>query len=246
MKKNLLMLTSLLIILFATSCSGDDDSPYNGYPPMTDPEDVCTSMDDINFMKFCYENYDVNGDGKVSISEAKAVDKMEVSSRNIKSILGIQYFENLIELYLSSDEVASLDISKNLKLKELTVGGTSITTFDMSKNLSLETLYVSGSITSLDVSKNLNLKTLYISAPITSLDVSKNKQLGGLFLLFTKITTLDISSNLNLNGLSIDFHSLIGEGIYHLDDESSIEEVWLAKGQVLGMVLGKNTVVKYK
>ena len=46
----------------------EDDKKTTSLPKMLDPDDVCTSMDDLNFMKYCYENFDVNKDGKVSLS----------------------------------------------------------------------------------------------------------------------------------------------------------------------------------
>jgi len=63
----------MLLGFFVVSCAeiGDSDS-HNSLPPLPDKDDVCSAMDDINFMKYCYENFDVNKDGKVSPSEAKA------------------------------------------------------------------------------------------------------------------------------------------------------------------------------
>ena len=50
----------LILLIGIMACSKDSLNSSK------DNDDVCTTMDDINFMKWCYDNYDVNGDGKVS------------------------------------------------------------------------------------------------------------------------------------------------------------------------------------
>ena len=71
MKKVFLVLA---VVLLCVGCSkSDENEPLTGYPEMSDPDDVCTAMDDIEFMKYCYEHFDVNKDGKVSPVEAQAV-----------------------------------------------------------------------------------------------------------------------------------------------------------------------------
>ena len=46
-------------------------------------EDICTQMDDINFRNFCYENFDTDNDGKVSIAEADVVSQINVFALGI-------------------------------------------------------------------------------------------------------------------------------------------------------------------
>lgn len=87
MKRLFFCLAVLGVIL--TGCSknddGESDKPNNNgneqpenpnepelpeLPALPDPDDVCSAMDDLNFMAYCYENFDVNKDGKVSVTEA--------------------------------------------------------------------------------------------------------------------------------------------------------------------------------
>ena len=79
-------------------------------------EDVCTQMDDINFRNFCYTNFDVNKDGKVSMTEANAVREIIIYNQNIKSLVGIEYFTNLTKLNCFYNELTSLDVSKCINL----------------------------------------------------------------------------------------------------------------------------------
>ena len=59
----------------------DGEKTEETLPELEEVDDVCTKMDDINFMKYCYDNFDVNKDGKVSMPEANAVK--EISDFNI-------------------------------------------------------------------------------------------------------------------------------------------------------------------
>ena len=59
MKKVFLVLA---VVLLCVGCSkSDENEPLTGYPEMSDPDDVCTAMDDIEFMKYCYEHFDEIG-----------------------------------------------------------------------------------------------------------------------------------------------------------------------------------------
>ena len=157
----------LLVAGVLTGCSKDDGAENgsgngnNGgsggnlpaLPALPDPNDVCSAMDDIGFMAYCYENFDVNNDGKVSTVEAAAVRKMRfpvwfygVGSKwnNVRSIKGIEYFPNLEEWYGEFYSDADLDYGSvfqyNKKLKELSLdcSATSLSVLDLSRFQELE------------------------------------------------------------------------------------------------------------
>ena len=69
MKTKLLIAAGLIGVNCLMSCEKAEDT----LPKLEAVDDVCTKMDDINFMKCCYDYFDVNNDGKVSMSEANAV-----------------------------------------------------------------------------------------------------------------------------------------------------------------------------
>ena len=139
----------------------EEDNQLTSFPPMSDPNDVCSSMDDIVFMQYCYDNFDVNKDGKVSTTEANAVHEISVSNKKIQSLRGIQYFGKLTSLVCNNNQLRSLDVSKNTALTSLTCKYTQLTSLDVSKNTALTSLVCSHSqLTSLDVSKNTVLGLL--------------------------------------------------------------------------------------
>ena len=141
--KKLLTLFAAISMLFV-ACSKDDEggTSSNPLPPMSDPEDVCTAMDDIDFMKYCYTFFDVNKDGKVSIAEAEAVQVMEdfycreligtdpyygpsyKTLWEVTSLKGIEYFKNVTTLSIDYCQISQkeVDLSRLTKLHTLRFG----------------------------------------------------------------------------------------------------------------------------
>lgn len=214
-----------VIILLSIGCSkNDENEPLTDYPQMSDPDDVCSAMDDIEFMRYCYENFDVNKDGKVSPIEAQAVTTISFGNNNtdgivtkVKSLKGIQYFTNLTTLECNMCILKSLDTSKNTKLTSLKCMNCALTELDLSQNKGLihlecgndyiineETLLESlNTIQELNLSNNTNLQQLNCERLIylTNLNISNNKDLKILNCSSTSLSELDISNNSRLEEL---------------------------------------------
>ena len=87
------------------------------------------SFPDKTFRAVVKQVCDKDKDGKLSNQEIKAVKKLELDSDTvyydleiygiIKDLTGIGYFPNLIELDFSNQDVKTLDVSKNTKLRSL-------------------------------------------------------------------------------------------------------------------------------
>lgn len=136
MKTKLLILAGLVGVSCLMSCEKAEDT----LPKLEAVDDVCTKMDDINFTKYCYDKFDVNKDGKVSMKEANAV-KVIFCSSSVVSCAGIEYFSNL-EL--------------------LSIGGKpAIKTLDLCYNKCLNYLYIHNAkcIQRLDLRPNTELKS---------------------------------------------------------------------------------------
>lgn len=110
-----------------------------GNPDIID--DICIEMDDISFMRYCYDNFDVNHDGKVSLEEANAVKYIDISSSKLTSLKGIEYFPNLIKLDCSNNQLTFLDVSNNEEL----------VTLDCSRNPSLTVIWYGDKISLVDL-----------------------------------------------------------------------------------------------
>ena len=80
----------------------------------TTVDDVCTLMEDITFMKYCYGNFDANKDGVLSQTEAASVYTIDISGLDIYSLAGIEMFTRLESI-----------IAKNCtKLREVVIPNT--------------------------------------------------------------------------------------------------------------------------
>ena len=143
-----------------------------------DPAEI--TIPDKTFLNTLIElGVDTNGDSIISPAEAAKITNLNVLNRSISELTGIEAFVNLDTLYCSSNQLTSLNVSKNTNLRYLNCSG--------------------NQLTSLDISKNTNLRTLYCNEnKLTSLDISKNTALYGLQCYTNQLTSLDVSHNTKL------------------------------------------------
>ncbi len=136
-------------------------------------------FEDANFKAYCVDNFDRDGDGEVSYTEAKNVKRMICSSKEIKSLKGIESFTEISYLSCRDNQLSSLDVSKNTQLDSLYCYNNQLTSLDVSQSSELLLLSCfNNQLTSLDISKNTELTLLSCySNQLTSLDVSKNTSL---------------------------------------------------------------------
>ena len=64
----------------------------------TAAEEKYVEFEDQEFRKYCLQNFDKNGDGKISHTEAEAVTTIDVCTDNIYSLGGIECFKNITTL----------------------------------------------------------------------------------------------------------------------------------------------------
>ena len=139
-------------------------------------------------------------DGVLTDEEIADVREIWVDSKKIKSLKGIEYFKNLVELYCYDNTLSALDVSQNTELEILEAGENQLTVLDVSQNVALKRLTCnSNKIKTLDVSQNTLLTELYCwTNQLTSLDVSNNAALKVLNCNSNKIPSLDVSKNTEL------------------------------------------------
>ena len=107
MKKIIFWLSAILI--FTTVSCLEEPQPES-------IDDVCVLMDDPVFIEYCYDNFDLNKDGKISIHEAECVYEIDLSGLHIKSLTGLDNFTNLIKLDCSNKGISKLDVNSCKKL----------------------------------------------------------------------------------------------------------------------------------
>ena len=186
MKRKLLLLTVLLSVMTAWA----------------DVEINETNFPDENFRNYLLSQ-EYGADGILTDEEIAGVTELYLSSRNIQSLKGIEYFTALTMLYCLTNQLTSLDVSKNTALTSLDCGVNQLTSLDVSKNTALTSLNCGvNQLTSLDVSQNTALITLSCYGNLlTSLDVSKNTALISLSCFTNNLTELNLSKNTELQNL---------------------------------------------
>jgi Leucine-rich repeat (LRR) protein len=68
--------------------------------------------------------------GRMEVEDTKGVTILELKSKNIKSLAGIEAFVDLKKLICSSNQLTTLDISKNTVLTDLECFENQLTTLD--------------------------------------------------------------------------------------------------------------------
>ena len=157
----------------------------------------------------------------INYSEFEEITSLSLSSKNISSLKGIEFFTALKSLDCNNNNLTSLDVSKNTALNFLYCYTNKLTHLEMSEyNIALTTLDChDNQLTNLDVSKNPDLKEMQCySNKLTSLDVSKNTALTNLDCNSNQLTRLDVSKNTYLTELHCYNNQIKGEAMDALVD----------------------------
>jgi hypothetical protein len=197
---------------------------------------------DPAFRAYVIAVYDINPkDGELSEAEADVatVSGMDVQGRGIANMKGIEYFPNLTELICYNNQLTSLDVSKNLALKNLGLVKNQLTSLDVSKNSALEILICNDNqLTSLDVSKNSALKDLRVTGnQLSSLDVSKNSVLERLECNDNQLTSLNVNGNPQLWQLNCNDNQLSSLDVSNC---SALQELYCDRSGLTSLDVSKN------
>jgi Leucine-rich repeat (LRR) protein len=165
---------------------------------------------------------DTNNNGEIEVSEAELCDFINVPSKSITSLEGIQSFTNLKEIRFPFNDILSVDFSQNVLLEKvhgnnsliddialssnpnlyfIEISNNYLTTIDFSENIDLEEIWLSNNnLTVIDVSNNQNLKFLDISEnDLTELDLSSNTSIALLYVWDNNLNYLDIRNGNNIS-----------------------------------------------
>ncbi|MDE6476372.1 MAG: hypothetical protein K2L08_05920 [Erysipelotrichaceae bacterium] len=179
--------------------------------------DIATNFPDAVFQKYIKENFDKDGDGKLSQEEIENVVEIDIygytknastpALGDVKSLEGIEHFTNLLSLNCSYTGITELDLQGNKKLLYLNMSGTRVTSLYIrqSKNLlGIDAEYTR--LSGIDISENTELLYLNLwSSKVNYLNVSNNPNLLYLDAGSSKISSLDVSNNTQLEVLGVGY-----------------------------------------
>ncbi|ENB7254079.1 class 1 internalin InlJ [Listeria monocytogenes] len=144
------------------------------------------------------------------IEKLTGLTKLICTSNNITT-LDLSKNTNLTYLECNSNKLTSLDVTPLTKLTYLNCDTNKLTKIDVSQNPLLTYLNCArNTLTEIDVSHNTQLTELdcHLNKKITKLDVTPQTQLTTLDCSFNKITALDVSQNKLLNRLNCDTNNI--------------------------------------
>ena len=148
-------------------------------------------------------------DNYVLTANISGVTSLDVSSKSIADLTGIEDFVSLIDLECQINNLSGLTMSENTALTTLKCFTNQLTYLDISGNTSLDYLNCgSNQFTSLSVS-NTTLTSLYCNDNLlTLLDVSGATALDLLYCDYNQLTSIDLSQNTALVDLSVTVNDL--------------------------------------
>ena len=166
-----MMLSVLPVGAFAAEPGAAEQE--NGVSAQADPVDSefveinDTNFPDPVFLQYVKDNIDTadttsgQKDDKLSKAERDAVTKINIDNKNCTDLTGIAYFANLTELDCSDNQLTTLDVSKNAKLRILRCYNNGMEKLNLGDITHLTLLNCDdNNLTELDVSKNPYLEDL--------------------------------------------------------------------------------------
>lgn len=191
-------------------CSVSSANPWYSYEGEIPVDE--TYFPDNNFRSWVSSNCDSNGNGYLTPSELSAWS-INLESKSISSLQGIEYFTELEKLWVDDNNLTSLDLSKNTKLKYLNCISNNLTALNVSGCPLLETLMCSlNSLQQLNLTNNSALTELSCgSNQLQQLNLTPNTALQKLSCNNNQLTSLILSTqsipqNLNAGTIPLSFY----------------------------------------
>jgi Leucine-rich repeat (LRR) protein len=155
---------------------------YINTPPTSVVYPNYVSIKDPAFREYLINNFDDDGNGRLSEKEVNNVNEIDCRDLGISSMEGIGHFTNLNSLVCSGNELTTIDLKLNTDLVSLVCDNNRIGRLDVSVLPALVTLSCGeNEISLLNVSANRELKSLACNGNrLTSLNVDNNTKLESL------------------------------------------------------------------
>ncbi|MGH1387849.1 MAG: hypothetical protein ACRBBL_24225, partial [Kordia sp.] len=140
---------------------------------------------------------DIAGDQQVPTALIEVVTSLDVNSKSITNMTGIQDFIALTELEAANNPFSTINVSTLTDLEILNLDSCPITSLDVSSNLQLKNLDVEdgGNLNSLDLTTNTLLEVLDANdASLSSITFGNLTSLKNLYLNSNQLQSLDLSA----------------------------------------------------
>ena len=166
---------------------------------------------DDNFRSYISKLTGVAEGDMLNEEKLQSVKSINVNQKGISSLQGIEYFTALTYLFCGSNQLTSLDVSKNTALTNLSCYSNQLTRLDVSHNTALTILYcVSNQLTSLYISNNTKLVDLWCNDnQLKTLDVSNNTLLRSIGCQHNQLMNINLIDCVELE----QYHKGLASGV---------------------------------
>ncbi len=149
-----------------------------------------TNFPDANFRSYLMSEYP---SGVITTAQLNARTTLEVNSKGISDMKGVEYFTELTRLSCYGNNITTINVTSNRKLTYLNLYNNKLTSINVSNNTALEQLYLHrNQLQTVSVTYHTALRTLWVennpnltyvscyNNVLTNLDVSSCPSLGTL------------------------------------------------------------------
>ena len=146
---------------------------------------------------------DTNNNGEIELSEATAVIGLDVSSRQITNLAGIENFTNLLYLDCRANQLTAMSMQGLYRLTQFNCGNNQLTALNIQNCTRLQIFYcLNNAITSLDLQGLNSLQQVYAqNNQLTNLNIAGLLNLTSVNCNQNRLATLNIQGITNLQYL---------------------------------------------
>ncbi|PQJ80054.1 T9SS type A sorting domain-containing protein [Polaribacter porphyrae] len=186
----------VLNVAYFTSKSFSIDAQTNFYVDC--PE--TTAIPDANFEAYLESINLGNGvadDGLVLTNKIETLTELNIESKNIADITGIQDFAALVELNAKNNTISQIDLSKNTDLEILFIANNQLSNLNLGNNLKLKNIDAGeNNLSFINVSELKDLETLSLyKNQLTDINLQSNKKLQAFIANDNQLKYLDVREN---------------------------------------------------
>lgn len=153
-----LVLAVIMLAICAESWADTVNLPENVSKTKVYIKISANNFPDELFRNYISQNFDKDGDGMLSEEEIASITEIDVSGKGISSLKGIGFFKSITTLKCSSNQLTSLDLSKNTALTVLYAENNKITSLNLTSNTALTNLHCDFPVNSSGTNYTLNIR----------------------------------------------------------------------------------------
>ena len=189
MKREIILLLAPVLLWTACSTDANDGQEQNGPDDM--PMIARTAIPDANFEQALIDlDLDDEVDGFVDTNSIKDLEDLVIEDKGIGNLAGIEDFTALVGLWVSRNDLTTLDLTENRNLKFAFVADNALTSLRVDRLTLLEKIQAeNNALVTLNISDNQALQQLSLASnQLVSINISN-------ITSTTQLNTFSIENN---------------------------------------------------